>query len=115
MSQRRTTGARAQPKILDIALRFARCQLVLGDMPTLIDAGTEGDVPRILAAIGDQGLAPRDIRRIILTHADGDHAGGAARLQAMCCPKAVAHRAESAYLAGHLPAGFRSIKRSVMA
>ena len=66
------------PRIVDIPLRFARCQLVLGDVPTLIDAGTLQDLQRIVAALAREGLQPRDLRRIILTHADGDHAGGAA-------------------------------------
>ncbi len=103
------------PRIIDIPLRFARCQLVLGDAPTLIDAGTLGDVPRILAALAEEGLGPRNLQRIILTHADGDHAGGAARLQDRSGAEVTAHRAEADYLSGVLPSGFGLIKRAVVA
>jgi glyoxylase-like metal-dependent hydrolase (beta-lactamase superfamily II) len=88
---------------------------VLGDVPTLIDAGTARDLPRILAALAGAGLQPRDLRRIILTHADGDHAGGAARLQELSGAEVAAHRAEAGYLAGALPAGFGWVKRAVVA
>jgi len=102
-------------RVVDIPLRFAHCQVVLGDVPTLVDTGTARDVPRIVARLATLGLTPRDVRRIILTHADGDHAGGAAELQELCGAEVVVHRAEAAYLSGELPAGFGLLKRAVVA
>jgi len=103
------------PRIVDVPLRFARAQIVLGDVPTLVDTGDAGDVPRLLAAIRGAGLELRDIRRIILTHADGSHAGGARRLQDLTGAEVAVHAAERSYLAGELPQGFGVVKRAAIA
>jgi glyoxylase-like metal-dependent hydrolase (beta-lactamase superfamily II) len=47
-----------------------------------IDCGTNFSVPRMLAALGDAGLAPTDVDWLILTHVHLDHAGGAGELLA---------------------------------
>lgn len=47
---------------------------------TLIDSGTKGATKRTLAGLAAMGKAPQDVTRIVLTHAHGDHAGGAAKL-----------------------------------
>lgn len=44
---------------------------------TLVDAGLKSAPPRILAALAELGRSPRDVQRIVLTHAHPDHAGGA--------------------------------------
>jgi glyoxylase-like metal-dependent hydrolase (beta-lactamase superfamily II) len=51
--------------------------LILGQVPTLIDAGT-GD-PRHLDAVAE-ALAGTHLVQVIVTHAHGDHASGAAAL-----------------------------------
>lgn len=45
-----------------------------------VDCGTNHAVPRMLAALGDAGLAPADVDWLILTHVHLDHAGGAGEL-----------------------------------
>jgi len=45
-----------------------------------IDCGTALAVPRMLAALGEAGLAPQDVDWLILTHVHLDHAGGAGAL-----------------------------------
>ena len=47
---------------------------------TLIDTGCPGDGARLLRAMETTGLNPEDIRRIVLTHGDYDHAGGLGEL-----------------------------------
>ena len=47
---------------------------------TLIDTGCPGDGLRLVAAMEDVGLEPREIKRIVLTHGDYDHAGGLGEL-----------------------------------
>jgi glyoxylase-like metal-dependent hydrolase (beta-lactamase superfamily II) len=55
--------------------------LIDPDGLTLIDTDIPGSAPRILRYIKRLGYAPRDLNRILLTHADYDHAGSLAALK----------------------------------
>jgi len=48
-----------------------------------VDCGTNHSVPRMLAALGEAGLAPTDVDWLVLTHVHLDHAGGAGELIAL--------------------------------
>ncbi|MFC5379530.1 MBL fold metallo-hydrolase [Aquipuribacter nitratireducens] len=45
---------------------------------TLVDAGYATSVPALTAGLAAMRKAPQDVRRLLLTHAHADHAGGAA-------------------------------------
>jgi len=45
---------------------------------TLVDCGTKFAPKRIVQGLASIGRHPRDVQRIVLTHAHNDHAGGAA-------------------------------------
>lgn len=47
---------------------------------TLVDTGMPGSLPKIFAQLKKAGKDPRDIRRIIVTHAHTDHTGSAAAI-----------------------------------
>ncbi len=49
---------------------------------TLIDAGLARGGKKILKYVARLGGSPQDLRRIVITHADGDHVGGLATLKA---------------------------------
>lgn len=49
---------------------------------TLIDTGISTYEKKILATIADLGHSVHDLKRILLTHSDGDHVGSAAALKA---------------------------------
>lgn len=48
----------------------------------LIDAGAGIGVPQIAQNIRDHGFDTRQVKHLLLTHAHGDHAGGAKKMQA---------------------------------
>src|SRR5688572_20681828 len=52
-----------------------------GDEYALIDAGGGRDRDGLIANVEADGLDPRRLRQLLLTHAHGDHAGGAAALR----------------------------------
>lgn len=60
---------------------ISNCYLLLGERPVLVDTGAPGDLGRILAGLKGQGVEPRDLALILLTHGHSDHAGCAAELR----------------------------------
>ena len=52
-----------------------------GEGIAVIDTGLPGSGKRILGQIRDLGIDPGQVRQIILTHSDIDHAGSAAELR----------------------------------
>src|SRR5688500_2992891 len=72
-----------------------------GDEYALIDAGGGRDLPGVLAQIAADGLDPARVRQILLTHAHGDHAAGAAGLRERLDARVVA----SPVVAGYVRAG----------
>jgi glyoxylase-like metal-dependent hydrolase (beta-lactamase superfamily II) len=66
---------------------------------TLIDAGLARTGRKILKTVADLGHSPRALRRIIVTHVDGDHVGGLAALKAASGAAVYAHPLEAEALA----------------
>ncbi len=62
---------------------FANPYLIVDpDGLTLIDTGLPGSEKKILKYIAGIGKSPRDLKRIVITHADGDHYGSLNALKA---------------------------------
>lgn len=57
--------------------------IVDSDGLTLIDTGIPGSEKKILHYISNLGYQPRDLKRILITHADFDHTGSLAALKKM--------------------------------
>ncbi len=72
---------------------------------TLVDCGLKRAPARIVRGLESIGRHPRDVTRILLTHAHNDHAGGAARFAARSGAESVmAHTADADYLrSGSMP------------
>lgn len=68
--------------IVRIKGAISNSYLLLGDKPMLVDTGAPGDLPRILAAMKQHGVEPKQLSLIVLTHGHSDHAGNAAELHA---------------------------------
>ena len=54
-----------------------------GSELALVDVGAGMGAERIVANVARSGLDPERITKLVCTHAHGDHAGGAARMQAL--------------------------------
>ena len=65
---------------------------------TLIDTGYPGQAETILVALRQQGYADHHLRRIIITHADLDHAGSVAQLKRATGAKVACHAVEKPFL-----------------
>ena len=72
------------PTIHTLANSFVNLYLIEEpDQLTLIDSGLAASAPKlVLKAIAALGRQPRDLTRIVITHTDPDHTGGAAALKA---------------------------------
>jgi glyoxylase-like metal-dependent hydrolase (beta-lactamase superfamily II) len=70
------------PDVHLIPSSFVNCYLLVdaGGL-TLIDTGLPGNRNNVLNYIADAGRAPDEVRRILITHADGDHVGCLAALK----------------------------------
>jgi glyoxylase-like metal-dependent hydrolase (beta-lactamase superfamily II) len=64
---------------------------------TLVDAGMSFAPPRIVAGLAAFGKHPKDVTRIVLTHAHADHAGGAARVADETGAPVAVHADDAAY------------------
>jgi glyoxylase-like metal-dependent hydrolase (beta-lactamase superfamily II) len=69
--------------VYQIPNSFVNLYLILqADGLTLIDAGLAKSGPKVaLEAIQKLGREPKDLKRILFTHSDPDHTGGAAELK----------------------------------
>src|SRR5262245_37476197 len=85
------------------ASRVSNVYLVVGPPATLIDTGPPGRVWRLLAAMRRAGVQPRDLRRIVLTHCDGDHIANARMLQRIASAEICAHEDDIPYITGTRP------------
>lgn len=68
--------------------------------PSLIDTGMPGSVDKLLAALKSLGIAPTDLHRLLITHADLDHIGGLRRLQAESRARVCCHAVEAELVRG---------------
>ena len=67
--------------LIRIKCAISNSYLLLGERSVLVDTGAPGDLPRILAALKANGVEPKQLALIVLTHAHSDHAGTAAELR----------------------------------
>jgi glyoxylase-like metal-dependent hydrolase (beta-lactamase superfamily II) len=78
--------------VKSLNLGICNCFLLHGTFGyAIVDTGLAKHGDTILKAIADEGLAPKQIKYILLTHAHKDHAGSAAQLRNATGAKVVSH------------------------
>ena len=82
--------------VYQISLKAVNAFVIEDDGLTLVDTGTPNSADHILDSIRKGGKDPRDIRRIILTHAHPDHSGSAAELKRRLGVPVFAHSEDAA-------------------
>jgi glyoxylase-like metal-dependent hydrolase (beta-lactamase superfamily II) len=70
---------------------------------TVIDASVSGTAGAILSQIKSLGRAPRDVKRILITHAHPDHVGALLELQAQTGAQVIASAIEQPVIEGRQP------------
>ncbi len=76
-------AAPSELQLQHVALGFVSAYvLVRGTEAAIVDTGVEGSGDAINDALSMMGLAPADVRHIVLTHNHGDHVGGLGELEA---------------------------------
>ena len=84
------------PGLYQVSFGFVNAFLIAtGDELTLIDTGISSSAPKIMAAVAELGKAPRDVKRIVLTHLHGDHVGSLAEVKRLTGAAAYMHPADA--------------------
>jgi glyoxylase-like metal-dependent hydrolase (beta-lactamase superfamily II) len=91
------------PRIHQITDTFVNLYLIAEDDGlTLIDAGFSKDGRKVMNQIAELKRTPQSLKRILITHCDGDHVGGVASLKVLTGAHIYANPAEAqAMAAGH--------------
>ncbi|HUU76650.1 MAG TPA: MBL fold metallo-hydrolase [Methanoregulaceae archaeon] len=67
--------------VIPVKIGLTTAYIVKSEGVILVDTGFPGSEEKILASLQEQGVAPGDVRLILLTHGHADHAGSAAALK----------------------------------
>jgi len=88
------------PDVHVISGGIVNCYLIVDtDGLTLIDTGLAGNANRICKYVAGLGRQPGDVKRILITHADGDHVGSLAALKAATGARVYANAVEAEAIA----------------
>lgn len=82
-------------RVIPISLPYSNAYLVIDQQAILVDAGFPGDAERILRAVTQAGLTPRDITLLVHTHGHIDHAGATAELTRRIGMPTMIHQADA--------------------
>jgi glyoxylase-like metal-dependent hydrolase (beta-lactamase superfamily II) len=81
--------------LISVHLGAVTAYLVKGSQTVLIDTGNPGSAAKILKKARENGIDPKQISLIILTHGHSDHAGAAAALRKETGAAIAAHQEEA--------------------
>ena len=88
-----------EQKVIQINLGMVNAYLIKSKKPILVDTGLRGSVGKILKKISSEGINPKDISLIVITHAHSDHTGSLKELKDATGAKVAVGKTDSDYLA----------------
>jgi hydroxyacylglutathione hydrolase len=86
-------------QVVPINLGMVNAYLIKSRKPILVDSGLHGSSDKILKRISSEGINPKDVSLIIITHAHSDHTGSLKELEEATGAKVAAGKRDSDYLA----------------
>src|SRR4030065_447589 len=68
-------------EIIQFPLGRANAFIIRGQRPIVIDTGYPGSAPAIIGRLKENGIDPKSVSLILITHGHADHFGNAAELK----------------------------------
>lgn len=87
-------------EVIPIRTMVANCYLVKGEIPYLVDTNVPKGREEVIKALSAQGLEPRDLAYILVTHHHYDHTGNLAELKRLSGARVAAGRGDAAVVSG---------------
>ena len=85
-------------RIIPVTLGFDQCYLLQAGVAVLVDAGTPGKARVFAKALERAGIAPRDVKLIVVTHGHWDHSGSARDIRKLTGARLALHEREAPWL-----------------
>ena len=85
-------------RIIPVTLGFDQCYLLQAGGTILVDAGTPGKCRAFAKALDRAGVAPRDVKLIVVTHGHWDHVGSARDIRKLTGAGIAMHEREAPWL-----------------
>jgi hydroxyacylglutathione hydrolase len=86
-------------QVIPINLGMVNAHLIKSSKSILVDTGLHGSADRILKKISSEGINPKDVSLIVITHAHSDHTGSLKELKEATGAKVAVGKKDSDYLA----------------
>ncbi|UCH50959.1 MAG: MBL fold metallo-hydrolase [Chloroflexota bacterium] len=81
--------------IIQFSLGRANAFIVRGKSPIIVDTGYPGSAPAIIKKLKENGIEPKSVSLILITHGHADHFGSAAELKKLTGAPVAVHKLDA--------------------
>src|SRR4030043_1045076 len=82
-------------EIIQFPLGRANAFIVRGKRPIVVDTGYPGSAPAIIEKLKENGIDPKSVSLILITHGHADHFGNAAELKKLTGAPVAVHKLDA--------------------